>query len=123
MGPCAAQSANKKGGWKAALEFTLISPRPIEESPQSAAAAWVPQLSKRFRFDLTNAFARHREVMSDLFEGLFGAVFQAESHLDNTLFARGQCIDNLFAHFFEVDVNDRVCRRNNATVLNEVAKM
>src|SRR5215510_6062850 len=100
MGPRALlKSATKKGGWKAALEFTLIPPRPIEESPQSAASTRVPQLSKCFRFDLTDTFAGHREVLSDLFQSMFGAVFETESHLDDALLARRQRVENLLGHF------------------------
>jgi len=88
MGPRALlKSATKKGGWKAALEFTLIPPRPIEESPQSAAPARVPQFPQRFRFDLTDAFARHFKECAHLFECVILAIFQAEAQLKHFAFA------------------------------------
>jgi hypothetical protein len=100
----------KKGGCKAALEFTLIPPGPIQESSQSAAPAGVAQLAKRLCFDLADTFACDGEVLTDLLEGVLGPIFQPKPHLDHSLFAWCQCVQHLFGHFLEVYVDDRIRR-------------
>src|SRR5678815_2254168 len=93
----------KKGGCQAALECTLIPSGPIEESSKSPATAWMPQLPKRFRFDLPDAFACNGEVLSDLFERMLGSILKAEAHLDHSFLARSECVQHLFGHFLQVD--------------------
>src|ERR1700730_10993512 len=62
----------------------------VDEGLQLAAAAGVTELAKSLRLYLSNALAGDLEGLADLFESVLGAVFQAEAHLDDTLFARRQ---------------------------------
>ena len=45
------------------------------------------ELAQRLGLDLADAFARHVELLSDLFEGALAAVFQAETQ-ESTFFFR-----------------------------------
>ena len=53
-----------------------------------------------------DALAGDLEGLADLFEGVLGAVFEAEAHLDHTLFAGGQSAENLRGVLLEVDADD-----------------
>ena len=48
------------------------------------------QLAQRFRFDLTDALARHVELLADFFEGVVGVQVDAETHAQHLRFARGE---------------------------------
>ena len=48
------------------------------------------QLPQRFRLDLTNTFARHRELLADLFERVVCVHADAEAHAQHAFFARRQ---------------------------------
>ena len=53
------------------------------------------QLSEGFGFDLTNAFARYREVLTDFFQSVFRAgISKPETHLDYLFFARRERCEN-----------------------------
>src|SRR5262245_30865321 len=113
----------KKGGCQAALEFTLIPSGPIEESSESPAPAGVTQLPKRLCFDLADTFAGHGKVLSDFFECMFRSILKTKAHLDHAFLARHQCIEHLFRHFLQVDIDHRIGGRDHATVLDEISKV
>ena len=48
----------------------------------------MPELPKRFRFNLPDAFACYRKILSDFFERVFRSILEAEAHLDDALFSR-----------------------------------
>ena len=80
----------------------MLSPRyelqlldTLNKRPQLPAPARMPQLAQRLRLDLPDALARHLEALPHLFQRVLGAVFQAEAHLDDALFARGQGAEDL----------------------------
>src|SRR5690348_9741040 len=81
------------------------------------------QFPQRLGFDLADAFAGNRKRLSDLFEGVLGAVFESEAHLDYLLLARSQRAQHVRRLLLEVYVDHGFCRRNNAAIFDEVAKM
>src|SRR5688572_9506877 len=107
----------------ASPDSTLVAAGPVEESAKAAASAWMAELAEGLGFDLPDAFARDREVLTDFFERVLGAVFQAESHLDHAFFSRGQRVDYLVGHFLEIAVNNRIARRDDASILDEITQM
>ena len=48
------------------------------------------ELAQRLGLDLTDAFARHVELLSDLFEGALAAVLQTEAEPQNLFLSGGQ---------------------------------
>jgi hypothetical protein len=59
--------------------------------PRSSAASLTcsnASTSQRFRFDLTNTLARHRELLADFFQRVVGV--HAEAHAEHAFFARGE---------------------------------
>ena len=67
----------------------------VDEGFELAAAAWVTELAKCLRFDLADALVDDLERLTDLLEGVLAAVFKAEAHLDDALFARSQGAEDL----------------------------
>ena len=65
----------------------------------------MPQLAQRLGFDLADAFAGYREALADLFQGVLAAVLQAEAHLDDFFFARGEGAQHLSGLVLEVHVD------------------
>src|SRR5580692_9279161 len=95
----------------------------VDEGLQLAAAAGVTELAEGLGLYLADALAGDLEGLADLFEGVFGAVFEAETHLDHTLFARGQGAEDLRGVLLEVDADDGVGRRDGHAVFDEVSKV
>src|SRR6185503_9291385 len=83
----------------------------------------MPELTQRLGFDLADALAGDREGLADFFKRVLGAVFQAEAHLDDFFFARGERAEDLRGLVFEVDVDHGFGRRDHGAILDEVAKM
>src|SRR5579862_1405251 len=83
----------------------------------------MPQFAQRFGFDLADAFAGYGEALADVFERVLAAVFQAEAHLDDFFFARGQRAQDLSSLVFQVHVDHGFCRRNYGAVFDEVPEM
>src|SRR5271154_932815 len=81
------------------------------------------QLAQRLGFDLADALSGDLEALADLLEGVLGAVFEAEAHLDDTLFARGQGAKDLRGVLLKVDADDGVSRRDGHAVFDEVSKV
>src|SRR5258707_381423 len=87
---------------------SLARPSAVDEALQLLAAARVPQLAERLRLDLTDALARHLEVLTDLFEGVVALFPDAEPHAEDLLFARRQRLQHLPRLLGEVHVDDRL---------------
>src|ERR1700691_3268027 len=90
---------------------------------QLAAAAGMTQLAQRLGFDLADALAGYLEALADFFQRVLGAVFQAETHLDDTLFARSKRTQNLRRVLLEVDADDGFRRRYGLAIFNEVTEV
>src|SRR3954470_20894556 len=83
----------------------------------------MPQLPQRLRLDLADPFAGDREALTDLFERVLAAVADAKPHLDDLLLARREGFEHRLGLFLEVQIDDRLRRRDHLTILDEVAKM
>ena len=95
----------------------------FDEGFQLAAAAGVAELAESLGFDLPDALARDLEALADFFQRVLGAVFEAEAHLDDTLFARGEGAENLRGVLLEVDADDGLGGRDGLAIFNEVAEV
>src|SRR5438309_9057062 len=95
----------------------------IDEGLELAAAAGMTQLAEGLGLYLADALAGDLEALADLFEGVLGAVFEAETHLDHTLFTRGQGTENLRGVLLQVDADDGVGRRYCHAVFDEVSEV
>src|ERR1022692_1585371 len=74
----------------------LPAPRPVlQKRTQPVASARVTQLPQRLRLNLPDTLPCHREILAHLFKRVLAAVFQAEPHLDDLLFARGERLQHL----------------------------
>src|SRR5579871_6807373 len=58
----------------------------IEEAPQLPASARMLQLAQRLRRVLAYAFARHRELLADLFQRMVGVHADSETHAQHAFF-------------------------------------
>ena len=61
----------------------------VEEAAHLAASARMFELAQGLRLDLTNAFARHGELLADLFQRVIGVHADAEAHAQHTFLTRG----------------------------------
>src|SRR5450631_347716 len=98
-------------------------PNPVHKRAQLSRARWMPKFSERLGLDLPDAFASHRKRLANFFQRVLRTVFQAETHLDDLLFARCQRAQHLRSLVFEVDVDHRLGRRNYCAVFDEVAQV
>src|ERR1700730_19195350 len=83
----------------------------------------MPQLAQRLGLDLPDALASYLEALTYFFQRMLGAIFQAEAHLDHSLFARSQSTQHLRGIFLQVDADHRFGRRDCLAIFDEVAKM
>src|SRR5690242_12134827 len=83
----------------------------------------MPQLPQGLRLDLPDALARDVERAADLLEGVLGAVADAEAHLEDLLLAGRQRLQHPARLILEVRHQDRLDRREDLPVLDEVAQM
>src|ERR1035441_9395806 len=115
-GVAAADGANRAG--------KLASPSPVfQKGAQTVAAAGMPQLPQRLSFDLADALARYGEVLPHLFERVLTPIFQAKPHLDDLLLARRQGLEHLRGLFAQIEIDDRIGRRDTVVIHDEIAQM
>src|SRR5512143_3116701 len=95
----------------------------VGEALELAAAAGVLELAQGLGLDLADALARHLELLADLLERVLVAVAQAEAHLEDPALALRERLEGLLDLLLEVDVDDRVGRRGDELVLDEVAEV
>jgi hypothetical protein len=81
------------------------------------------ELAQGFGFDLADALASDLEALADLFEGVLGAVFEAEAHLDDPFLARSKSAEDLRGVLLEVDADDRLGGRDRLAIFDEVAEV
>ena len=65
----------------------------------------MPQLPQRLGLDLSDALAGYRKALSDFFESVLAAVFEAEAHLDYFFFPRRQGAEHVRSLVFQVDID------------------
>src|ERR1035441_679227 len=112
----AAAGANRAG--------KLASASPVfQKGAQTVAAAGMPQLPQRLSFDLPDALARYGEVLPHLFERVLAPIFQAKPHLDDLLLARRQGLEHLRGLFAQIEIDDRIGRRDTVVIHDEIAQM
>src|ERR1700693_371475 len=95
----------------------------LQERLQLLRPRRVPELPQGLRFDLADSFARHVEGAPDFLEGVLRAVADTEAHLQDLLFPRGQGLQHAPRLVLEVRDQDRLDRREDPPVLDEVTQM
>src|SRR6202161_1057851 len=101
----------------------VIARGAFQEGTELARTRWMAQLAQRFRLDLADAFARYRERLADFFERVLAAIIETKTHLDDFFFARRQRLQHRGRLLFQIEVDDRIGRRNDGLVFDEVAEM
>ena len=76
--------------------------------------ARMPQLAQRLGLDLADALAGHVEFLADLFKSMRHAVAQAETHLEDLLFARRELAHGLVHVHFKELARGRTVRREGS---------
>src|SRR6185437_2832995 len=94
-----------------------------EEASELAGAARMLELPQRFGLDLANALARHRELLTDLFEGVVGVHADAEAHAQDALLARGERGKDAGRRLAQISLDSRVERQHRILVLDEIAEV
>ena len=74
---------------------------------QAVTAAGVAQLAQRLGFDLPDALACYREILTHFLQRVLAAVIKTETHLDDLLFARRERLEHLRRLFAQVQVDHR----------------
>src|SRR5919198_429083 len=92
----------------------------LEEAPELLRARRVPELAQRLGLDLSNPLAGDREVLSDLLQRVLAAVGEAEAEPQYLLFTRGECVEDLVRLLPKREADDRLDRRNDLLVLDEI---
>src|SRR5207302_10839558 len=95
----------------------------VEKRLQTVAAAGMPELAQRFRFDLADALPRYREVLAYLFERVLAAILKPKAHLDDFFLARAQGFEDLRGLLPQVEIDHGFRRRNHAPVDDEIAQV
>src|SRR5258708_537737 len=96
---------------------------PLEERLELTRPRRMAQLAQRLRLDLPDALARDGEVLADRLERVLAGVAHADAHLDHLFLARRQRLQALIRLLLEVQVDHRVGRGHDLTILDEVAEM
>src|SRR5271166_1230842 len=87
------------------------------------AAARMAQLAQRLGFDLTDALARHAELLADLFKGALVAIFQAEAQHEHFALALGEVLQDVAHLLFEHRHRRRFGRGHRVRILDEVTEV
>src|SRR5215831_10314635 len=95
----------------------------LQKRLQFLGAGRVPQLPQRLGFDLPDPLARYVERASDFLERVLRAVADSEAHLQDLLLAGGQRLQHPPRLVLKVRHEDRVDRRKDLPVLDEIAQM
>src|SRR5438876_11085657 len=83
----------------------------------------MPQFPQSLGFDLADAFASDGKVLTDFFQSMFGSVLEAETQLDDALFARREGVQDLLGHFFQVDIDPGIGGGIRTALSREMAEM
>src|SRR3990170_7175686 len=110
-------------GFQVPAVFATTYPLRFHETFEALAPARMPELAQRFGFDLTDALAGHRELLPHLFESVIGLFTNAEAHAQHLLLARRQGGQDLSRLLLQINVHDRIGRRDDSLVFDKVTKM
>src|SRR2546427_3030502 len=81
------------------------------------------ELAQRLGLDLPDALAGDGEVLADLLERMLATVRKAEAQPQDLLLARSELVQALFGPLAQGQDDDRLHRRDDLLVLDEVAEM
>src|SRR4029078_6438256 len=82
------------------------------------------QLAQCFRFDLSNALARHVEVLTNFFQGpLVTTVVETETQPNHTFFTRAQGLQHVACDLTQIRGDDSRCRALARLVFDQVAQL
>ena len=93
-------------------------PSIIEEAPEHPGPARVLQLPQRLGLDLADALARHRELLTDLFQRVVGVHADAEAHAQHPLLARGERGEYPRRYLTQIRLDRRIDRQDSVLVLD-----
>src|SRR5215831_12802386 len=95
----------------------------LQKRAQAMAPAGMPQLAECLRFNLPDPLPRDCEVLSDFLERMLASIFEAETHLDDFLFARRERLEHLRGLLAQIQIDYRVRRRNPVLIDDEVTQV
>ena len=95
----------------------------IQKAPQLPTPRRVLQLAQRLGLDLTDAFARHRELLADFLQRVVGVHADAEAHAQHAFLARGERGQYARRGLAQVRLDGGVDRQDRVIVLDEVAEV
>src|SRR5512141_2006621 len=113
--------------WTPALEcarqiYSELTDR-FQERLQLLRPRRMAELAQRLGLDLPDPLAGDVERPADFFEGVLGAVADAEPHLQDLLLPRRERLQYPAGLVLQVRDEDRVDRREDLPVLDEIAQM
>src|SRR5438045_9661637 len=117
MGPLGARKAPTQRFCKEPGGSALV------EAAQPAGTRRMAQLLERLGFERPDTLPGDREPRADLLERVVGALADAEAEAKDLLLARRERREYLARLVAQVDAHDRVCRRDDGLVLDEVAEV
>src|SRR6266542_186900 len=82
----------------------------FQERAEPMTSARMTQFAQRFGFDLPDALARDREILSDFFQRVLAAVLQSETHFNDLLLAGRERLQYLRRLLAQVQVDHCVGR-------------
>src|SRR5262249_47515244 len=94
----------------------------LHESLEIARAPGLAQLAQRLGFDLSNPFARNRELFAYFFQRVVGLLPDPEAHAQDLLLARRQRRQNLARLLAQVALDRGLHGRGRQLVLDEIAE-
>src|SRR4249920_1013490 len=81
------------------------------------------EFAQRLGLDLTDALARHRELLANLLQSMVFIHSDAETHAENALFAWRQRRRNARGGLAQVGLDGGIDRQDRVLVLDEVAEV
>ena len=95
----------------------------IQKAPELPRPRRMLQFPQRFRLDLPNPFAGHRELLADFFQRMIRVHADAEAHAEHAFFAGGERGQNPRRGFAQVGLDRGVDRQDRVLVLDEIAEV
>src|SRR5215471_21517532 len=81
------------------------------------------ELAQRLGLDLADALARHRELLADLLQGMFGVGADAKAHAQNALLACRERGENQCRGLAQARLDGGVDRLDRILVLDQIAEV
>src|SRR5205085_6848732 len=94
----------------------------IQKAAEFPRAARVFELSQRFRLDLADALASHRELLTDLFEGVVGVHTEPDTHPEHPLLAGRQPGQDTGRGLPQIGLDRGIERKDRILVLDEITE-